>query len=296
VADLHVPVLVAEVVEALVRRPDGTYADGTTGTGGHAEAILHALSPQGRLICVDQDPDALDVARGRLGEQGGRVSYHRGSFHELGAAFAAVGVSAVDGILLDLGLNSWSLAQVGKGLSYSVDGPLRMDLDPDGGRTAADFLATASFDELVRVFTEYGDVRRPRLFARRILEARRRRPLRTTGDLVRALVGEAPGSVGADEFSRLFQAIRVEIGLEMERLERFLERAADWIVPDGRLVVISYASHEDRRVKGLTRRGEGSPGAFRPLLRSPLRPGEEEVHRNRRARSARMRCFERRGA
>lgn len=292
----HVPVLVAEVVAALVWRPDGTFVDGTCGTGGHAAAILEALSPRGRLICVDQDPDALQVAQGRLGEQGGRVSFHRGSFHELGAALAPVGVSAVDGILLDLGLNSWSLARPEKGLSYSIDGPLRMDLDPDVGRTAGDFLATASFDALVRVFTEYGDVRRPQLLARRVLEARRRRPLRTTGDLVRALAGDAPGSVGPSELSRLFQSIRVEIGLEVERLERFLERAADWTRPGGRLVVIAYASHEDRRVKGLARGREGTPEAFRPLLRSPLRPGDEEVRRNRRARSARMRCFERRGA
>ena len=110
------------------------------------------------------------------------------------------------------------------------------------------------------------------------------------------LVGARPGDPGPSEMSRLFQAIRVEVNHEMERLDRFLERAADWIAPGGRLVIISYASHEERRAKGLARRGEGTPEAFMPLLRSPVRPGDDEVLRNRRARSARLRCFERRGA
>jgi 16S rRNA (cytosine1402-N4)-methyltransferase len=250
----HEPVLVREAVEALVHRPDGAYLDGTVGTGGHAEAILGVLAPTGRLVCVDQDPDPLAVARERLGAQGGRVRFHRGSFSELDRVLADESLAAFDGVLLDLGLNSWSLAQPAKGLSYQLDAPLTMDLDPDLGTDAIRLLAEAGEEKLVRLFAEFGDVRRPRLYAHRLLRAREHRPLRTTGDLVRAFLAR-PGDPGPSEMSRLFQAIRVEVNHEMERLERFLERAADWIAPGGRLVIISYASHEERRVKGLARRG-----------------------------------------
>lgn len=294
-AGLHEPVLVSEVVAALVHRVDGIYLDGTVGTGGHAEAILGALSPRGRLICLDQDPDALEVAKARLGEQGGRVSYHRGSFSDLDPVLSARGITALDGAVLDLGLNSWSLAQAGKGLAYTVDGPLRMDVDPDLGRTAADLLREEGEEALVRIFVEYGGVRRPRLYARRILQARERRALATTGELVRALDGGRPGSTGADELSRLFQSLRVEVCREMERLERFLDRAADWIAPGGRLAILTYGSHEEIRIKDRIRTGEGTSGAWKPLLRKPIRPGAEEVRRNRRARSAKLRVFERGG-
>ncbi len=310
--DLHEPVLVRPVLEFLLHRPDGVYADLTVGTGGHAEAILRALGPGGRLICADQDPEVLEIARRRLealesrgdaqaGEHGEgvralheRVHFHRASFSDFDRVLAAEGLGAVDGILLDLGLNTWTLARPEVGQSYQTEGPLRMVVDPDLTVTAEQFLARAREEELARVFTEFAEVRRPRLYARRIVEARRQRPLRTTADLVRVLSGGKPGALPASELSRLFQALRVEVGREMERLDLFLERAGDWIRPGGRLVILSYASHEDRRVKDLTRRGEGTPGAFVPLLRSPLRPGEDEVRTNRRARSAKLRCFERR--
>ncbi len=291
----HEPVLVRETVECLVHRPDGTFADVTVGTGGHAEAILGALGPGGRLIGVDQDPTVLAIAKQRLEAHGDRVHLYRASFSDFDRVLAAEGLDAVDGILADLGLNTYTLARADLGLSYQLEGPLDMRVDPDLTRTAADFLARAAEEDLVRVFRDHGDVRRARLFASRITGARRERPIRAVSDLVRALSGDRPGAVPAGELSRLFQAIRVEVGQEMERLERLLERAGDWIRPGGRLVVISYGSHEDRRVKEMSRRGEGNPGAFRPLLRNAVRPGTEEVLRNRRARSAKLRCFERRG-
>jgi len=283
--------MVREAVEHLVVDPDGSYVDGTGGTGGHSAAILRALSAVGRLVVVDQDPDALAVARARLGGESERVRFHRGSFHRLDEALSAAGLEAVDGILLDLGLNSWTLARPEKGLSYTVDVPLGMALDPDLRRTAADLLANVTENQLARLLAEYGGVRRARLFARRIVEARRRAGLRTTGDLVRAVQGGVPGSVREDELSQIFQAVRVEVGEEMARLEEFLARVGEWVKPRGRLVIISYGSHEDSRAKDFARSGEGSPGGFGPLLRKTLRPGEEEIRRNRRARSARMRVF-----
>jgi 16S rRNA (cytosine1402-N4)-methyltransferase len=296
VADLHEPVLASEVVERLLSRPDGVLLDGTTGTGGHAEAILQKLSSSGRLICLDQDPDALRVATARLGGQGERVHFHRGSFSALDSILEAEGIDGFDGILLDLGLNSWSLARPEKGLSYQLDGPLRMDLDPDCGFTAADLLARAGEDELLYVFREFGGVRQPRLFVRRILEARSRRTLGTTFDLVRALAGPRPGGISPGELSRIFQALRVATCREMERLETFLQRAGDWVRPGGRLLILTYASHEDRRVKEWARRGAREERLFRPLSGKAVKPGREEVLRNRRARSAKLYSFERGGA
>lgn len=290
--ELHQPALVSEALDCLITRLDGRYVDGTVGTGGHAAAILLRLEPSGRLLCVDQDPDSLEVARTRLGDAGDQVHFHRGSFSDLGLFLSAEGWDTVDGILLDLGLNSWSLSQPGKGLSYQTDAPLSMALDPDLQEDAAEVIARRTEAEIVRIFEEFGEVRRPRLYARRIVEARERRPVRSTGDLVRALAGDRPPGLGPSELSRLFQALRVEVCHEMERLDAFLADCADWIRPGGRLAVIAYASHEDRRVKGLGKsKGEDLP--FRPLRKSPVTPGREEVLRNRRARSAKLRCFER---
>jgi 16S rRNA (cytosine1402-N4)-methyltransferase len=295
VVNLHEPVMVRPVLDLFVHRLDGVYLDGTAGTGGHAEAILQRLSPLGRLICLDQDPDVLVVARERLAPFGDRCRFHRGSFSETGDFLAAESLTAVDGILLDLGLNAWSLVQPGKGLSYLMDGPLRMNVDPDLPRSAAEVIGRASEAEMVRVFTEYGGVRRPRVYARRVVAARGKQTIRTTYELVRAFTGSTPGDPGPAELSRLFQALRVEVGREADRLERFLGRAPGWVSPGGRLAILSYASHEDRRVKEWSRRWRDDPDGFVPLHKGVIRPDAEEVLRNRKARSARLRVFERKG-
>lgn len=290
----HDPVMVDEVLSYLPHRPDGVYVDGTTGTGGHSSAILSKLGPEGLLICVDQSEEALGAARERLGERGRRAWFHRGSFSELDAPLARLPEPRVDGILLDLGLNSWLLALPSTGLSYQVDAPLTMRLDPDLPETAEGFLARVTAQELEAIFREYGDLSRAPLYARRIVEARGRKRLRSTSDLVTALAGGPHRGIDSAELSRIFQALRVEINAEMERLDRFLERCADWITTGGRLVIISYASHEDRRVK----RAFGPKGRdprFMPLSKHPLAPTAGEVERNRRARSAKLRAFERGG-
>jgi len=311
VAVWHEPVLAEAVVRRLLPRPGLTVLDGTTGTGGHAAALLAAPQAPGLLICLDQDPDVLEVARARLEGLGERVRFHRGSFSELDRVLEAERIEAFDGILLDLGLNSWSLAQPGKGLSYQVDGPLSMELDPDLHLTAGDLLRRSSETELARIFHEFGGVRRSRLYARLIVEARRATPITTTFGLVRVLAGPRPGRLDEAELSRLFQSLRVVVCREMERLESFLERAADWVRPGGRLLILTYAGHEDRRVKRLARPAEGHAGAARAeraagahgreavlwsLLEKPLRPDREEIRRNRRSRSAKLYCFERGGA
>jgi 16S rRNA (cytosine1402-N4)-methyltransferase len=296
VIDWHVPVLVDEVLGHLLWRPDGVYLDGTTGTGGHAEAILRTLPPPGRLLCIDQDPDVLAVAQARLGDHGGRVHFYRANFAELDPILSEEGIPHFDGILLDLGLNSYSLAQKDKGLSYQTDGPLSMRCDPTLPETAADILARRSEEELARIFTDFGEARRPRLYARRVVEARKLRPLDTTAALVRALLGGHPGQLTPAELSRLFGALRVAVGREMERLDEFLRRCPEWIGPSGRLAIIAYASHEDRRIKHLTSPGEGTPQPFRPLHRGAIQAGPEEIRQNVLARSAKLRCFERGGS
>jgi 16S rRNA (cytosine1402-N4)-methyltransferase len=289
----HVPVLVKEVVQWLLHRLDGVYCDATAGTGGHTLALLEALGPQGRVISLDQDPVTLEVARERLKDQGGRVRFHRGSFSNLDDVLRAEDLSAFDGVLVDLGLNTYTLSRPEAGQSYLVDAPLDMAVDPDVPFNAADYLARVSEAELADVFHRYGDLRRSRLYASRIVQARRRAPVRTTFDLVRAVMGDRP--LPPAELSRIYQAIRVVVLQEQERLEQFLDRLPEWIAPRGRVAIISYASHEDRLVKTKLHGQKGPTAAFSSLTKKPIVPGPEEIANNRRARSAKLRVFERRG-
>jgi 16S rRNA (cytosine1402-N4)-methyltransferase len=282
----HVPVLVKEVVSTLLHRLDGVYCDATAGTGGHTLALLEALGPQGRVISLDQDPVTLEVARERLGDQGERVRFHRGSFSNLGDVLRAESLD-------DLGLNTYTLSRPEAGQSYLFDAPLDMAVDPDVPFNAADYLARASESELADVFHRFGDLRRSRVYAERIVHARRRSPIRTTFDLVRAVKGDLP--LPPAELSRIYQAIRVVVLQELERLEQFLDGLPEWIAPGGRVAIISYASHEDRLVKTRLHRQKGPTAAFSSLTKKPIVPGSEEIANNRRARSAKLRVFERKG-
>lgn len=288
---LHEPVLLNETVEDLVWRLDGVYIDGTTGTGGHSAKILGTLGPNGRLLCVDQDPGPLAIAAERLGADP-RVSFHRASFSELDPILREAGLDSVDGILLDLGLNAWSLTRPENGLSYTIDAPLNMKLDPDLPFTAAEYLARVRLEDLRALFAEYGNPRRAGLYAKRLIDARPQGRLQTTSELVRALAGPRREVLAPAELSRVFGALRIAINQEMERLDAFLLQAGRWIAPGGRLVVIAYASHEDRRVKRAFVQAKDSP--FAPRRKKPLVAGPAEVARNRKARSAKLRVFERR--
>jgi 16S rRNA (cytosine1402-N4)-methyltransferase len=251
--------------------------------------LLDRLDASARLIGVDQDPVVLEVARVRLEAHDARVRLYHGNFAELDRVLAAEGVSAVDGILLDLGLNSFTLARPEAGQSYLVDVPLDMAIDPGVRENAARLLARLPERELADALFELGGLRRARLYARRIVDARRRSPIVTTGGLVRAVMPQ--GRPHPAELSRIFQAIRVLVLEEVPRLERFLAHVADWVVPGGRVVIIDYASHEDRRVKAALHRHP----EFRPLYKKPVVPSRTEVAANRRARSAKLRAYERRG-
>ncbi len=286
---------------------DGLYVDGTFGRGGHSGAILARLSDAGRLLALDKDPQAIDAAQRRFGDDE-RFAIEQCSFAELGQAVERRGWQGqVDGILLDLGVSSPQLDDAGRGFSFQHEGPLDMRMDPGSGESAAEWLATASENDIVRVLKVYGEERFARRIARAILARRTEAPLQTTTELA-ALIAEAVPirEKGKDPATRSFQAIRIHVNKELEDLEACLSQSIDVLRPGGRLVVISFHSLEDRRVKRFMReqqKGDDFPpdmpvtqDQLKPRLRrigKAVRASAEEVATNPRARSAIMRVAER---
>lgn len=300
---VHIPVLLQAVLSFLQVRPGGVYIDGTVGGGGHAAAILDASAPDGRLLGIDRDPTALEVARKRLAPYGARVTLRHGSFAEL-AHFAEF--APADGVLLDLGLSSLQLADPTRGFSFSQDGPLDMRFDPTGGGpTAADLVNTLSLKELTDILYRYGEERQARRIAAAIVAAR---PIHRTSELA-ALIERTVGRRGhIHPATRTFQALRIAVNRELEALEAALPQALDLLRPGGRLVVISFHSLEDRIVKQFLHRESrdcicppevpvcvcGHRARVRVLTPKPVRPDNAEVTANPRARSARLRAAEKR--
>lgn len=308
----HEPVMVEEVLEHL--RPDrgGWYLDGTVGGGGHAAALLER-SREGRLIGLDRDPAAVQAARRRLAEYGDRVRIVRANFRN--AAEVIDGTVELEGglagALLDLGVSSEQIETTARGFSFRLDTPLdmRMGGTASGGRPAADFLNRAPERELGRVFREYGEERRWRALARAVAKRRQETAYETSDDLtetIRSVLG--PGVTNQDR-ARIFQALRIEVNDELEALEEGLEEIRGLLGEGGRMVVVSYHSLEDRIVKNAFRdwakscvcppglpvcRCRGEP-LGRRLTGGPQRPSEGEVERNARARSARLRAWEKTG-
>jgi 16S rRNA (cytosine1402-N4)-methyltransferase len=289
---VHRPVLVAEVVRILAATPPGWIVDCTVGTGGHAAALIEALGSH-RVLGIDRDPAQLEVAASRLRPHRARVQLRQGDFRDLGRLVREEGVEEVSGVLYDLGLSSWQLEESGRGFSYRAEEePLDMRMDPSFPRTAADVLNTYSEAGLRRVFAELGEEPRAAALARAIV---RRRPLRTTSDLVAAVLSTYPlgRRRGKHPARRIFQALRMEVNQELPALRESLPQALELLVPGGRLVVIAYHSLEDRVVKGFLREAARA-GSLALLSRKPLRPSPEEIGANPRARSARLRAAERR--
>lgn len=303
----HVPVMVAEVLELLAVRPDGTYMDCTLGGGGHARAVLDALGPTGRLVGLDRDEEALAAAASLAADR--RVSLVAGCFERLDEILRELGITAVDGVLFDLGVSSHQLDEPGRGFSYQADGPLDMRMDRGAELTAAGLLATASEEELARILWAYGEERYARRIAAALVKARSRDPLTTTGQLVAVIRGALPPGVGRrgpHPARRTFQALRIAVNDELGRLKKGLAAAVEVLAPGGRLVVIAYHSLEDRLVKQyfvlLSRSCLCPPGVpvcrcgHRPSLRlvtkKPVTPRPGEVEANPRARSARARAAE----
>jgi len=302
----HVSVLEGLVVWGLRPRPGARLVDATLGLGGHAAALLAAADGT-ELLGVDQDPDALALATARLAPYGDRVRVARGSFVELPRIVAEQGWDGVDGILLDLGVSSLQLDRPARGFSFRADGPLDMRMDPTREPSAADVVNGWPVERLQQIIAEYGEERRARAVAQAIVRAR---PLSTTAelaDVVRSVVhAERPGF---DPATRTFQALRIAVNDELGALDAFLAAAPDLLRPGGRLAILAYHSLEDRRVKEAFRRWAATclcpPGlptcvcGWKPLVRlvtrRPRTPDAEEIAKNPRARSAKLRIVERLG-
>ncbi len=301
----HQTVLLREAVEALEIKPSGVYVDGTFGRGGHSRAILERLGPQGRLLALDRDPQAVAVARA-INDQRLTMLHH--SFGELAAAVQQAGIDAVDGVLLDIGVSSPQLDEGGRGFSFRFDAPLDMRMDTTQGETAAEWLARAEIRDITEVIRNYGEERFAFQIAKKIVAARSERPIATTGELA-ALVRETVWTrePGQDPATRTFQALRIHINQELEQLALVLPQAMAVLKTGGRLVVISFHSLEDRIVKRFMR-DEAVPDALVPkdlplraadlpqprlrIVGKPVKAGAAEVAANPRARSAVMRVAE----
>ena len=307
--DAHLPVMVAETLHFLEVGRGGLFVDVTLGLGGHSEAILEA-SPDARLVGIDRDPRALELAARRLERFGDRVRFAHANFHQLEPALAGLGIHKVAGVLADLGVSSMQLDTPERGFSFRFDAPLDMRMGL-AERTAADLVNEASEGELEMMIRDFGEEMQARRIARAIVRARQEEGrIETTGQLKRLIErvkGSRPGDREGrvDPATRVFQALRIAVNEELSGLESFMDQTIDLLQADGRLVVISYHSLEDRIVKNTLRdaaRGEIDPVTGRArsetqlievLTRKPLRPTEAEVERNPRSRSARLRAARR---
>jgi 16S rRNA (cytosine1402-N4)-methyltransferase len=298
-------VLLRETLGFLEPRRGGVFVDCTLGMGGHAEALL-AANPALRLVGIDRDPVAHEQARRRLAPFGERAIYVQGNFGDLGALLGEAGIGRVDGILADLGVSSLQLDTPVRGFSFRFDGPRDMRMG-DSGPTAGDIVNRYSEADLVRIFSEYGEERQARRVARALVAARRESAIETTSEL-REIVHGAKRDYGRrriDPATQVFQALRIEVNRELSGLERLMGQIAGLLDRDGRLVVISYQSLEDRIVKNtlrdlargeideITGRSHSETRLLEVLTRKPVRPGESEVAANPRARSARLRAARR---
>ncbi|MCE4537457.1 16S rRNA (cytosine(1402)-N(4))-methyltransferase RsmH [Pelomonas sp. P7] len=298
----HTTVLLNEAVDGVLARPDGVYVDGTFGRGGHSRALLARLAPQGRLIGIDRDPEAVAAA---MAIADPRFSIVHAGFAEMAERLGALGVHQVDGVLLDLGVSSPQIDNPERGFSFRFDGPLDMRMDTTRGESAADFLARADEREIAQVIRDYGEERFAGQIAKALVARREAGAPLTRTDELRELVARTVKTrePGQDPATRTFQALRIHVNRELEQLEQGLIAALRLLAPGGRLAVISFHSLEDRRVKQfiaahskaeVDRRAPFAPPpalALRSLGR--VMPGAAEVAANPRARSAVLRIAER---
>lgn len=323
-ASQHLPVLLEECLQYLAPQRGGCFVDCTVGLGGHTEAILERF-PAVTVVGLDRDPEALDLAGRRLAAYGPRVQLVRGRFDQLVERLAALGISAIRGVLADLGVSSMQLDVAERGFSFAHEGPLDMRMGR-GELTAAEVVNTYPEEALSKIIRTYGEEPQARRIARAIVEQRSQESFETTAQLCeliestkrptprfgrrsgrgrRSRSGNRPRSRQIHPATQTFQALRIEVNQELDQLTAFLDQSIEMLEQDGRLVVMSYHSLEDRQVKHRLRRlavGEIEPVTGKPraetqilevLTRKPVRPSEEEVERNPRSRSARLRAAKR---
>jgi 16S rRNA (cytosine1402-N4)-methyltransferase len=292
-APIHEPVLLAETVALLAPAGGGLFVDCTVGLGGHAQAVLAAGAT--RLIGLDRDTVALGIAAQSLSTWQDRVELVHADFRELPAVLATRGIDVMAGCLADLGVSSMQFDAEGRGFSFRRDEPLDMRMDQTQGPTAADLLADTGEEDLANVIFQYGEERYSRRIARGVVEARRSARIGTTGQLAQIVRRAVPrkGYQRIDPATRTFQALRIWVNRELDGLDEFLGAASKLLAAGARLAVITFHSLEDRIVKHAFRALAAGEEALRVLTRKPVIPGEAEVARNPRARSAKLRAIER---
>ncbi len=290
--ELHVPVLLHEALDFLRIRPEGNYIDATLGGGGHAQEILKRLG-SGRLLAIDRDPKALEAAGKKLAEFSGKLIMQHGNFAQIGELHAASGLPPVDGVIADLGLSSIQLDDASRGFSFNLPGPLDMRMDPQTETTAAQLVNRSPERDLADIFFKLGEERHSRRIARAIVKAR---PYRVTTELAQVVTRAIPSRAGLHQIhpaTRAFMALRLAVNRELENLDEFLGRILTVVRAGGRVVILSFHSLEDRRVKQAFRQWQAEDRAT-VLTKKVVRPGEEEIQNNPRARSARLRAAEKR--
>ena len=300
----HEPVLKEEALSFLVTAKKGIYLDGTLGGGGHSEAILKNINKSGRLIALDLDNDAIHFSRTRLKHKNFLVE--QANFKNLGEVLKKLKIKRVHGILLDLGVSSYQIDTAEKGFSYRASGKLDMRMNSKQQLTAHEIANTFSEEKLCEIFKKYGEERRYRAISRVIIKEREKNVIETTTDLQEIISMVLPYQNRVKSLSRIFQALRIAVNEELENLKAALESGLDYLTTGGRLVVISYHSLEDRIVKNFFKQESrrcvcppdlpicvcGEPGRLKILTKRPIQPSKEEVQRNPRSRSARLRTAE----
>lgn len=306
----HKSVLLKECIENLRIRPDGIYVDGTLGGGGHSYEICRRLSEKGRLIGIDQDAAAIEAAGERLGEFAGKVTIVRSNYCNMRAELAKLGITSVDGVILDLGVSSYQLDEADRGFTYREDAPLDMRMDQRQTLTAKDVLNEYSEMELYRIIRDYGEDKFAKNIAKHIVSARDEHVIETTGELIHIIKAAIPAkvrAVGGHPAKRTFQAIRIEVNHELDVLRDSLDDMIDLLDDGGRICIITFHSLEDRIVKTIYKKNEnpcvcppefpvcvcGKKPKGRVVTRKPIVPGDVELEENPRAKSAKLRVFER---
>jgi 16S rRNA (cytosine1402-N4)-methyltransferase len=305
----HTTVLLHEAVDGLAVKSDGIYVDCTLGGAGHSKEIVKKLSPEGRLICFDQDMTAIEAAKENLKDHLAQVTFVHANFRSLKAELDRIGVPSVDGILYDLGVSSPQLDTPERGFSYNHDAPLDMRMDMSSALTAYDVVNSWSYGDLVRIFFRYGEEKFSKGIARKIEAAREQSPIRTTAELAELIKSGIPAAArrtGGHPAKRVFQAIRIAVNDELGAAEESLSDAITLLNPGGRISVITFHSLEDRLCKTIFKEAsslpdlppnlpvipEGMEPVLKLVTRKPIIPDEKEIEENKRARSAKLRIAE----
>lgn len=306
----HKSVLLNETIESLNVKPDGIYVDGTLGGGGHSYEICKRLGKKGRLIGIDQDADAIEAASSRLEEFKDKISLVHSNYNNIKSVVNELGIDKVDGIVLDLGVSSYQLDNPERGFTYREDVPLDMRMDRESSMTARDIVNDYSEMELFRVIKDYGEEQFAKNIAKHIVKARSEKPIETTGELNEIIKAAIPAKMrehGGHPSKKTYQAIRIELNHELTVLENSLDTMIELLNPKGRLSIITFHSLEDRIVKNIFRKNMnpctcppdfpvcvcGKKPTGRIITRKPIVPSEEEIAENKRAKSSKLRVFER---